>query len=175
MRTGYLAAVIGLSVGLASTIGVSAQVLRQVPPQATIIKYGTVSIKAQMDRRARLMLVQHAPDIRDDDTAGAYFTDSSMLGVTRAGTFGSETGTMDSDVNGQIGTTDQNDMVNGQTNIGIFTSHFGPTASSRSAHKRALPVKTKTTAERTKPQMPKPEPTNSATTRLTSQVSQNSQ
>jgi hypothetical protein len=65
------------------------------------------------------------PPINDDDHFGDNFTSSSQRSITRDGEIGLETGSGGSDVNGQIGTSNQGNLVHGTMGGGLFTFHFG--------------------------------------------------
>jgi hypothetical protein len=75
------------------------------------------------------------PAFLDQNDGGNHFTDSTMRSMTRAGDLGVETGTFGSDSNGQIGTTNQNNMVYYPLSYqgSFLTFHFGSGGSPKPA------------------------------------------
>jgi hypothetical protein len=127
MKARNLFVMMGMGLALCASSIVSGQTIQQTHKNPAAKQPPQQTSKATPVFRSGL-----PPGFLDQNEPGDHFTDSSMRGVTRAGTIDVMTGTAGSDVNGQIGTTNQGNMVHG-TMGGIFTTHFG----SGESHKRA--------------------------------------
>jgi hypothetical protein len=129
MKTGTVLTIIGLTLTLGAPALVGAQTTQQQPQQKTrrAVLKGQNPITTRPAGKEGVRRSGLPPGFLDQNDGGLHFTDSTMRSVTRAGVLGVETGTFGSDVNGQIGTTNQNGMVHYPfgNNYGVIVTHFG--------------------------------------------------